>query len=174
MKKNNFVVVMTILVGIIWLFTPIALVSAEAEQTLQVEATNYVISSQWLPVGDEAGHVIGMNQREGEGVFSNGETAKYSVISTFDARRSKGGIAQGYSKFTFDDGSLIIFSWTTEFARSQEGLPFNQGQGTIIAGTGRFAGITGVSAFSSKQLKPASEDPKLTMVANATITYTLP
>lgn len=170
----RFVVIMTILSGMIWLSTPALQVKAESEHILQVEATNYVISSQWLPVGDEAGHVIGMNQREGQGIFSNGEIAKYSVVSTFDVRRTKGGTAHGYSKFTFDDGSLLIFSWTAEITQSQDGLPFNQGQGTIITGTGRFEGISGKSVFSGIQLKAAGEDTKLTSVANATITYTIP
>ncbi|AIF50827.1 hypothetical protein [Pelosinus sp. UFO1] len=174
MKKNRFVALMTILIGIIWICAPVVTVSAETEHSLQVEATSYIVSSQWLPAGDEAGHVIGMTQREGEAIFSNGETAKYSTVSTFDSRRSKGGTAQGYSKFAFDDGSLIVFSWISEIIRTQDGLPLNQGQGTIIKGTGRFEGIKGVSAFSGKQLKSVEDDTKLTSFQNATITYTLP
>jgi len=104
----------------------------------------------------------------------SGETAKYSTVSTFDARRgSKIGTSQGYSKFTFEDGSVILFSWTAEMTREQDGLPANHGQGIIIKGTGRFEGIVGTSAFSGKQLKPAADDPKLATVQHATITYTL-
>ena len=174
MKISKFPILMTILVGILWLCTPGVTVWAETQHSLQVEATSYIVSSQWLPAGDEAGHAIGMQKREGEGVFSNGETAKYSTVSTFDSRRSTGGMAQGYSTFTFADGSLIIFSWKAEITRNQDGLPFNQGQGSILKGTGRFEGIKGISDFSGQQLKPAAEDPKLTASQKATIAYTLP
>lgn len=174
MNKNKYIIVLTILIGMIWSITPMVTASAEIAHSLQVEATSQVVSSQWFAAGDEAGHVIGTQQRDGEAVFSNGETAKYSTVSTFDSRRNKGGTAQGYSKFTFDDESLIIFSWTAELTRTPEGLPFNQGRGTIIKGTGRFEGIQGGSMFSGQQLKSATDDPKLTAGQSATITYTLP
>lgn len=174
MKISRFSIVVTILVGFLYLCTPVSTIWAETQHSLQVEATSTIVSSQWLPAGDEAGHAIGMQQREGEAVFSNGETAKYSTVSTFDSRRSSGGIAQGYSKFTFTDGSLILFSWKAQITKSQDGLPLNQGQGTILRGTGRFEGMSGVSDFSGQQLKSAAEDPKLTAGQKATITYTLP
>lgn len=177
MLKQKFVIVLTVLVGAIWLLAPLtpAAAAEAATQTLQVDAASHIVSpAQWLPVGDEPGHVIGLQQREGEGVFSNGETAVYSTVSTFDSRRAKGGTSTGYSKFTFADGSQIIFSWTSEFVREADGLQSNQGQGTIIKGTGRFEGIQGGSVFSGKQLKPVSEDPTVTLTQNATLTYTLP
>lgn len=174
MKISKFPIVMTILVAIIWLCAPVMTVWAETQHSLQVEATSYIVSSQWLPAGDEAGHAIGMVKREGEGVFSNGETAKYATVSTFDSRRNTGGIAQGYSTFTFVDGSQIIFSWKAEISRTQDGLPFNQGQGIILKGTGRFEGIRGISDFSGQQLKPVADDSKLTAGQKATITYILP
>lgn len=174
MKNKSFAVLMMAVAGVMWMLSSAVMVSAETKHSLQVEATSYVVSSQWLPVGDEAGHLIGMQQREGEAVFSNNETATYSTVSTFDSRRSTGGSAQGYSKFTFTDGSLILFSWTAEITRTKDGLPFNQGKGTIIKGTGRFEGIKGGSVFTGQQLKPAAEDPKLTAGQSATISYTLP
>lgn len=164
----------TLVIGLICLCFVGAPVSAAKVETLQVEATNYVVSSQWLPVGDEEGHVIGLQQREGEAVLSSGETAKYTAVSNFDSRRGKGGTATGYTKFVFVDESMIVFSWTADFFRDKDGLTCSKGEGTIIMGAGRFAGITGKSVFSGKQLQPASLDPKLTSIANATITYTLP
>lgn len=172
---TNKAVLLSVFVFVIYCLLPAPAIAATAPQTLQVEATSYVVSSQWLPVGDEAGHVIGIQQREGEVILSNGETARYSTVSTFDARRGKeGGTSQGYSKFIFMDESLILFSWTASISREQDGLTSNQGQGIIIKGTGRFEGIIGTSAFSGKQLKPAAEDPGLTAVQHAAITYTLP
>lgn len=174
MRGKKLSVWVGVFLCIAYVFSPADAGAATAPQTLQVEATSYSVSVQWLPVGDEAGHVIGIQQREGEAVLSCGETAQYSTVSTFDARRgSKAGTSQGYSKFTFADGSLILFSWTAEITREQDGLTANYGQGTIIKGTGRFAGIAGTSVFSGKQLKPAADEPKLTTVQTATITYVL-
>lgn len=172
-RKRN--VLMSVFVGIICLLSWSTQVLAATTQTVQVDATSYVVSTQWFPVGDEAGHTVGIQQREGEAVFDTGETAKYYTVSTFDSRRGQaGGTSQGYSRFTFADESVIMFSWRAEIGRTPEGLSTNQGQGTIIKGTGRFQGITGESVFSGGQLKPAAEDTKLTAGQKATITYMLP
>jgi hypothetical protein len=171
LKKISFGALMTILMGVIWLCLPVTPVAAQTTQTLQVKAT-ITSSSQWLPVGDEDGHVIGMGKGEGEAVLSNGETAKYSNVSTFDPRRGKGGTSEGYTRFIFSDGSGIVFYWTARITVGQDGLSSSEGEGIITKGTGRFEGIEGTSVFSSKvQL---SQDSKRITVADATITYTLP
>ena len=162
------------LVVLILLVSLSTLVSAQSAQTLEVEATSYIVSSQWLPAGDEAGHSIGMQQRAGKASFSDGNTAQYSTVSNFDFRRGKGGSSSGYSKFTFDDGATIVFSWTAKATIGEDGLTLNEGQGIILKGTGRFAGIKGTSSFSGKQLKPAAEDPKGAAIQHATIKFTLP
>ena len=92
----------------------------------------------------------------------------------FDSRRNKGGTAQGYSRFAFDDGSMILFYWTAEITPTQDGLSSNKGQGSIIKGTGRFEGIKGTSGFSGQQLKASSEDSKPINSQKATLVYTLP
>jgi hypothetical protein len=138
-------------------------VLANGAETIEVETTSYLVSSEWLPVGDEDGHMIGLQKREGEAVFPNGETARYLNIFTLDFRRGKGGTAAGYSKFTFEDDSSILCSWKTDLLVSK-GLFSKQGDGTLVKGTGRFEGVSGTATFSGKQLKPASEDPKMTAV----------
>lgn len=162
------------LVVLILLMSLSTLVSAQSAQTLDVEATSYIVSSQWLPAGDEAGHSIGMQQRAGMANFSDGSVAQYSTVSNFDFRRGKGGSSSGYSKFTFNDGATIVFSWTAKMIIGEYGLTLNEGQGIILKGTGRFAGIKGTSSFSGRQLKSAAEDPKGSAIQNATIRYTLP
>ncbi len=148
--------------------------SSGLERTLDFQVTNYIVSAEWLPVGDEEGHMIGIQQREGEAVFNNGENAKYSFVGAFDVPCAKNGTANGYTKLDFADGSLIMVAWTSDLPWANGELPSNKGQGTIIKGTGRFNGIKGISVFSGRQLKPASQDPKFTAVANVTLTYTLP
>ncbi|BBB90951.1 MAG TPA: hypothetical protein PKA28_18465 [Methylomusa anaerophila] len=148
--------------------------SPAAAQTLQFEVTNYIVSSEWLPVEDEDGHVLGVQKREGNAVFTNRENAKYSFVGAFDVPYGRDGIANGYTKLDFADGSVIMLAWTSALPWVDGQLPSNKGQGTIIKGTGRFEGIRGTSVFSGRQLKPASQDPKFTAVANVTLTYTLP
>ncbi|MEW6533356.1 MAG: hypothetical protein AB1473_21165 [Thermodesulfobacteriota bacterium] len=163
-----------ILIGVFWAYVPFAFAAGEAAQTLQVKVTHYAVSSQVLPAGDEEAHVIGMGKREGEAQFSNGETAKYSTVFTFDAYRGKPVPSRGYTKFEFNDGASFSLSWESKTVPDKDGLAATSGQGTIIKGVGRFNGIKGSAVYSGKELKPASEDPKRTTVTNATITYTLP
>jgi len=143
------------------------------EQKRQFEVTNYIVSAEWLPVGDEEGHVMGIQKREGTAVFTDGESAKYSFVGTFDIPNGKEGTANGYTKLEFEDQSLIMISWTSELPWSNGKLPTNTGRGTIIKGTGRFKGIQGKSVFSGRQLKAAAEDPKGTAIASVMLTYTL-
>lgn len=147
---------------------------AKSSQKLEVEATSCPVNSHWLAAGDEAGHSVGIQQRQGDSKFSDGTTAKYTTVSTIDFRRGKGGTSTGYSKFTFEDGSLIIFSWKAKVTIGEGGLSYNEGQGKIIKGAGRFEGIEGSSVFAGRQLKPLAEDPKGTVLQNATITFKLP
>lgn len=150
--------------------------TSKLAQIMQFEVTNYIVSAEWIPVGDEDGHVMGIQKREGQAVLDSGENAEYSFVGSFDIPVGKDGKANGYTKLNFEDGSLIILSWTSDlpYFAGEGKLPSNKGQGTIIKGTGRFVGIEGTSVFSGRQLKPAAEDLKFTAVANVTITYTLP
>lgn len=170
MKKCLYALVA--LVGLLFMVHP-APAMAESVHTLQVEA-RITTSAQWQPVGDEDGHVIGMGKGEGEAILSNGETAKYTNVLTFDSRRGKGGTSEGYTKFTFADNSLIIFYWWSQNGVDKEGLSTSAGEGTIIKGTGRYAGIQGTSVFTSRQLKPEPGETKRITVANATLNFTLP
>lgn len=159
-----------LLVAFSCLARPVPLAAAAAVHTVQVEAT-ITSSAQWLPVGDEEGHVIGLAKGEGQAVLSSGETAKYANVSTFDSRRGQGGFSEGYTRFTFADGSEIFFYWTARISAGQNGLSTSSGEGVIVKGSGRFAGIEGTSAFTSRvELR----DAQRVTVATATLTYTLP
>jgi hypothetical protein len=145
--------------------------SANGTETVQVETTSCLVSAQWLSVGDVEGHVIGLQKREGEAVLVSGETGKYLNVFTLDFQRGKGGTAVGYSKFTFEDGSSILCSWKASIVVHEE-LFSKEGEGTIVKGTGRFEGIKGTVSFTGKQIKLASEDPR--MVGSTTYELTLP
>lgn len=174
MKNMKAITLAVVICAALSLLSSAVPASAKSSAILTVEASSQIVSSQWLAAGDENGHVIGLQQREGTGTFSNGETARYSTVSTFDSYRSKNGTSKGYSTFTFSDGSTIILSWTADIIRKPDGLSTNHGKGVIIKGSGRFKGIEGGSTFSGRQLKSVADDPKQTASQSATINYTLP
>nr|WP_092069513.1 hypothetical protein [Dendrosporobacter quercicolus]NSL47500.1 DenH [Dendrosporobacter quercicolus DSM 1736]SDL92022.1 hypothetical protein SAMN04488502_1011180 [Dendrosporobacter quercicolus] len=144
------------------------------QQVKSFEVINYIVSAEWLPVEDEEGHVMGVQKREGAAKFMDGETAQYSFVGTFDIPNGREGTANGYTRLEFEDKSLIIISWQSALPWQNGKLPVNKGCGTLVKGTGRFAGIRGESVFSGRQLKAAAEDPRGTAIANVTITYALP
>jgi hypothetical protein len=57
-------------------------------------ATHVAVATTILPVGDENGHILGVGRREGTATLSNGETAAYYNVGTFDIRPGKGGTAK--------------------------------------------------------------------------------
>ena len=140
--------------------------------TLSVDTTSHLVSSEWLPVGDVDGHVIGLQKREGTAICNTGESAVYQNILTLDFWRGKGGTATGYSTFTFKDGSTLLFSWETTIT-VENGLFSKQGAGKIMSGTGRFAGVTGTAVFTGQQLQPAALDSMLTATTRYIINYTM-
>lgn len=174
MKRNKLTVLISLLTGIICSGYIVSPSTAGTTKILGVKVTHYMVSASNFSVGDEEGHFVGIGQREGEAAFDNGETARYSNVFTFDARRGKVLPSKGYSKFIFNDGSWFALSWEAETTIDNDGLLFSKGQGTIISGAGRYKGIIGGAVFSGKELKPASQDPRRTAVMDATITCTLP
>lgn len=144
------------------------------EQVKSFEVVNYIVFDEWIPVGDETGHVMGVQKREGEARFADGETAKYSFVGVFDIPGDREGTANGYTRLEFGDQSSIMIAWQSALPRREGQLPVNSGRGTVLKGSGRFAGIRGESVFNGRQLKPAAEDSKGTALANVTLTYTLP
>lgn len=149
-------------------------VSADRIMTAKAKVTHKRVTGQYLPAPDEKGHVIAIGQREGQVDFNGKESAKYESTAMVDGWIGKKGIYKGYSKYTFKDGSAIFFSWIAEGRRNKAGMPVQQGTGTIQKGTGRFEGIRGQAVFTTLQIKPTSEDPLRTSVADTVIVYTLP
>jgi hypothetical protein len=157
-----------LLAGIIILCSPAMPVSAEAAKSMKVHVIHYPVAVTLLPVGDEEGHALGLTRREGQGESDDGEKAKYSTVFSFDVRRGKGGSIEGYTRFDFADGSRIFIAWTAWSTVDKAGVSSSEGQGRIVAGTGRFANIEGTCSFTAKEAKSGA------IVAEAVISYTLP
>ena len=150
---------------------------AHAGKTTTVEATVILSGppATMLPAGDDKAHLVGLGQRTGKAVLSDGRKAEYSNVFFMDLYRGKGVSVWGYSKMLFQDGSWLFIKWDSEFAgRDKAGNPIMQGTGTISKGTGQYEGIKGTAKFNNRQLPPGKEYPKGARQAKALLTYTLP
>jgi len=150
---------------------------AEAAKTttVRVKVVMWGPRPQVLPVVDDAkNHFMGVGQRTGEAVFSDGRKAAYSNVFTFDMRRNKSLLSQGYTKMLFKDGSWICFRWNSAVVGRDENGSVSKGEGSIFQGTGPYQGIRGTAKFSSRQLPPDAKHPKGASEATAELTYTLP
>ncbi len=146
---------------------PLVVTASDVNQTMKAKVTHYAVSMTYIPVGDQPGHVLGVTRRAGQAVLDIGETAKYSSVYCFDFSRSKGGKTEGYTKFDFDDGSNLEFSWIADTSVDSNGHLIAEGKGKIFSGAGRFKNIEGTSVFTGKEEQPG------TITAEATITYTI-
>ena len=155
----------------------VSMTPAHAAKTTTVEATVTFSGPRptMLPGGDDENHLVGLGQRTGEAVFSDGRNAKYSNVFFMDLYRGKSVTIWGYTKMLFKDGSWFFFKWDSQFAgRDEAGKPMYKGTGTILKGTGRYQGIEGTAKFRNRQLPPSKEHPKGATEAKVQFTYTLP
>jgi len=159
----------------IWLSPAVTPAHAAETTTVEAIATFSGPKATMLPAGDDKSHLIGLGQRSGKAVFSDGRIAKYSNVFFMDWFQGKSMSVTGYTKMVFKDDSWLYFKWDSEFAgRDEVGKPIFTGHGTILKGTGPYQGIKGKVKFQNRQLPPSDEYPKGATEAKAVFTYTLP
>jgi len=175
MRKNKRTI--TIL-GCIGIFLSAALMLVPAaqagEKTVKYKITGPITRLEVIPVLDVKGHAIGMLERRGVAIYENGEVAAYHTRATFDAIKKKGGSFNGYSTYTFSDGSTIItkYQGTTTMSGGKKLL---KGTGENFKGTGRYEGIKGKVTFNGAYVTPYTKDKtKGDTLIDCTSTYTLP
>ena len=176
MRKNKMKI--TIL-GCIGVFLIAALVLLPATQvkaeTMKYQVINYITKIERVPVPDVKGHVVGVLEKRGLGIFEGaifkkGETAAQTVMVTFDVIKGKGGSIQGYVFYTFNDGSTFMGK-----IQGTKTPPTVKGTGVFIKGTGRFEGIEGKVSWKGKYITPYTKDKtKGDTIIDVTGTYTLP
>lgn len=172
-RKLWVVTLACLLVGI--LAVPLAAAGAGKTSTVRIKVVMWGPRPQVLPVVDDPkNHFMGVGRRTGEAVFSDGGKATYSNVYTFDMRRNKSLLSQGYTKMEFKDGSWICFQWKSAVVGRDQNGPVSKGEGTIIQGTGPYQGIKGTARFSGRQLPAGGKYPKGASEATAELTYTLP
>ena len=151
------------------LFRLAAVSDAAGSTTVKVKVIMSGPEPTMLPAGDDEGHFLGLGQRTGEAVFSDGRKAKYSNVFVVDFQRGKSAPMWGYTKMVFEDGSWLFFKWESAVVGRDETGPIGKGTGTILKGAGQYKGINGKVVFTNRVLKV----PPGHTEANAELTYTI-
>jgi hypothetical protein len=142
-------------------------------ETMKAKITSYTIQGEVVPVGDMEGHLLIIGKRNGLVLFENGEVAKYNNWGTVDFKKVEGTV-EGYTLWTFEDGSTILLKPVGSFQMTPKGLSVFKGTGKVLKGSGRFEGIKGDVSFSGREITPFSKETKSDQYVEVIVTYTLP
>jgi hypothetical protein len=146
-------------------------------ETITVEATVILSGPKpiTLPAGDGDSHVVGLGQRTGKAVFSDGRKAEYSNVYFLDLDPGKTVSVWGYTKMLFKDGSWIFIKWESQITGlDPAGEPLFEGVGNILEGTGQYHGIQGTVKYNNWRIPPDNDFPMGARKSKAVFTYTLP
>ena len=148
-------------------------VQAGAE-TMKFKFYTYVTQRESAPIRDVEGHEVSFSIRRGFCVFENGEVATEVAVTTGDNIKGSGSSTM-YRTITFSEGSTIVMRVQITVAGSAEGKhKSTQATSEIIKGTGRFEGIKGTGAGSTKFLPAEKGEVGAKTIGEGTLTYTLP
>jgi hypothetical protein len=162
-----------ILIVAVWL---LAVVTQAGAETMRARSSNSIVKMEAIAVGDVDAHHIGVGTRDGLAFFESGEVATLKSFTTWDLIGGKGGWVQGYSLFTFVDGSTIFTTVRQEYEPDPEGrFTWNiKFTGQIVKGTGRFEGIKGTLSGTGKRFKTEKGELMGKQAQDWTFIYTLP
>ena len=161
----------SIFVMSIWFLGSVSQATAE---TLNCRFFNQQTKAEAVPIPDVEGHVVRLTIREGVQIFENGEMAPFKSVLYNDLIKAAGPI-EVYNIITFQDGSVIITHTKGRVEATPEGLQTtSKFTGDIIHGTGRFQGIKGTYATSSKILPPEKGESSGKSIGEGIYVYTLP
>jgi len=170
-RMRLLLIVVTVLL-ISWLVLGLS-ASAWAE-TLNYKYYMWMAKREAIPVNDVEGHIMSFYVRSSIYVFDNGEVATGVHTGTSDLINGSGSLMQ-YVTITFADGSTIIMKSQGMLGDVVKGMYTASGlKSEIIAGTGRFKGITGTQVAKAKYLAAEKGELGPKGHGEGAITYTLP
>jgi hypothetical protein len=169
-KRKSIWVLFGIFVISVWV---LGLATQAGAETMKAKICSYITQVEVLPVGDQPEHFYILNVRRGLVFFETGDVALYTNYGISDALQGKGP-SDGYTIWTFEDGSTIVAKPQGTFWPGPKKLSEFKGTAELIKGTGRFEGIKGSLSFSGKQLTPYSKETKADFSIEAVVNYTLP
>jgi hypothetical protein len=128
---------------------------------------------QIIKVGDIEGHIMAVGELTGLASLDTGEVA-VATLSAFADYIKGTGIAQGYVRLSFEDGSTIDYKYqhTTEAQPDGKASLFKSKSVEITQGSGKYLGIKGEGSFTGKRVAPLGGGAQLFL--DTILTYSLP
>lgn len=157
-RKNKVTISVLGGVGILLIAALLLVPTTQARaETVKYNYTSQLTKVEWIPVGDEKGHILGFIERRGVAFFED-EVAAVTIRCTFE--KSKGIVSfEGYNQLTFKDGSTTMQKIQgTHAPPPGEKLDLYEGKGEYVMGTGRFEGIKGKISFTGRLITPSTKD----------------
>jgi hypothetical protein len=167
-KAIKYIVVLFALV----LFLP----SITSAETRKFRKYNYLTKMHVIPIEFAKAPANAIMERRGVAVFEDGEVATYLMRGSAKLT-PKGGTAEGFSQFTFNDGSTSVVKWQAQLSKKEgEKLRTITAKGKYVSGTGRLKGIQGSVTFTGKYVTPYSKEKGTLgdLVGDGISNYTLP
>jgi hypothetical protein len=130
-------------------------------ETLKFRNVQTATKNETIPVGDEEGHVLGLQIGEGLALFENGEIAKMRSHNAYDFTPGKGAQNIRYAIYRFEDGSTIVQRFQRLLVPDASGKISAQSTGDLIKGTGRFEGIKGTASATGRAFPPGQVKGRL-------------
>ena len=168
--KKSMWVFLGILAISTWIFGSVIQAGAE---TMKGRTATTLTKEETIAVGDEEGHILGLQILEGLAFFENGEIAKMRVHAMYDWIKVKGAQTITYIIYTFEDGSTIVSRGQRILVADKSGIPSAKTTTELIKGTGRFQGIKGTGSSTGRNFQPGKGEA-LRVTSDFTWTYTLP
>jgi hypothetical protein len=121
-------------------------------ESLKCKLTNNAVKVEFMPIGDEKGHAIGVYENRGLMIHENGEVATEISKGTFESIEGI-NYFKGYCVQTFEDDSTIWMKYegSSKLAPNGKGRVVEKTDFEIFKGTGRFKGIKGSGTFQGGQ-----------------------
>ncbi|MCP3371834.1 hypothetical protein [Bradyrhizobium cajani] len=115
------------------------------EQVLEFKLVTKPMDVKITEVTNVEGQTVMSGKMFGVAFFKDGRVAVKDFVNSADLLKGSGPI-NGYSTYTFDDGSSITARYTGAIKDGR-----TKGEYTILSGTGTYANATGTGGFESVQ-----------------------
>jgi hypothetical protein len=161
-----------ILIVAAWVLGSVTQAGAQT-YTVNGRQAQHVTKAYVIEVGDVPGHKLFVFENPGLFFQDDGQVATVSVWTMADYTQGSGP-AQGYSLYTYEDGSTYCTNWKLTATAAPDGKTTSwEGTYEYLKGTGRFKGMKGGGSFTGKRLAslPGAGAELYTDMAG---TYTLP
>jgi hypothetical protein len=128
--------------------------AAFADEVLKLKTFTHVVAAQSLDVGDADGHAMSIARGVGLLLLPDGAAGTTTWVAENDYHKGSGPNPIVYLSFTWPDGSTI---WARQSVdASVVGDKTNlKGVGTLVSGTGKFAGVRGEIVSTGARLQAA-------------------